>query len=195
MDQNKLAQQTLEFELTIKINKEKNTLFELGYISLDILQLVVLGELIEQEKTEKAEDIFLKKKPYGYFTRDSLFLREYKERAIIKELRKGSIILVISGISATAAIINLIVQHKVRKNTHKNETIYFEVSSNDDRLNDLLESYDNGNYGKGGEGFKWLNKQLLQMGYSVRLKDKDAYIIEKVSEEYKNRIIKTIKKY
>lgn len=184
-----------DFELKIYFDIGENTLYELGYISLDILQLVIFGELIEKNERKKVLEIFVDKKPFGSFTRNTSLLNKYRNKATIKELSQGSITLIISGVSAMATVVSLIVQYRVQKKLHEEETIVFEISSNDSKLNKLLDKYDEGYYGKGKAGFEWLIKQLSLMNYNITLTAKDAYIIEKVSKDYEKRIIKILKKH
>jgi len=183
-----------KFELKIYFDNGENSLFDLGYLSLDILQLIILGEMLEEGQESRLKEMLENKKPYGYFTRDSSLYRKYKDKAVIKELRKGSLELVIAGVGSFGTLLSVLVALRIEKERKDDETITFSINSNDDYLNKILNDYEKGNFGKEPKNFDWLMRHLSIQGYDIKLQSQDAYIIEKITMAYERKIIKTIKK-
>lgn len=183
------------YDLKVHFSTEDNSLFELGYISIDLFHLTVFAELLENEDNYNLDKLFFYPKRGYLLTRNSPILNEYKDIVKIKNLKDGSIEIVLSGLSLTAAIIMPIVAVKVQENIRReSERITFEISAEDPQLSTLIDDFSRGDFGHAEDDFNWLLDTLGQLGYNVQIIAQDIYRVSKIIKGYERRIVKTLKK-
>jgi hypothetical protein len=182
-----------QHKIRILLGGELANLYELGWISADLSQLVEFSQLLEGEKSERAERFFGEKaRPFNRFANIS-DIRE--RRPEIVEVKKGSIELTLAGVGIAAAIIMPLVQVAVqRRLTAANEAVHFEVSPQDQTLKQMLDDYQSGQLGHGTDGLGTLFYLLERRTYDVRVLAENVYLINHTIERYSQRIVRTIRK-
>lgn len=182
-------------KLRIHIDIRNNSLYDLGYLAIDIYHLIVFSKLIEDCDEYSLETYFYAPKRGFMLTRERNILREYRSSANIEHMEDGSIVIDISQVGLIATIIVPFVALYVEKRIkEKNEDITFEISADDKELQRLIEEVGKGYYGLEDEGLTWLLNILEERGYSIEVINKDIYRINKVMTNYQKRIVRTIKK-
>ncbi|NRA59683.1 MAG: hypothetical protein HRU25_01985 [Psychrobium sp.] len=182
-----------EHEVKIYFGGDLTNLYELGWISSDLSALIDFTELVEsgdQERTEK----YFGEKARG-FNRYTKVVDKPHKRPEIVDVRKGSVELVIAGCSVAVAVIMPLVQIAVQRYfNQRDEELSFEISPQDTSLQRIMNTFANGEFGRGSEGLELLMSILQQRNYNVTLLAQNIYLVEHVIEKYSQRIIKTIKK-
>ncbi|KYZ76895.1 hypothetical protein AXX12_18505 [Anaerosporomusa subterranea] len=187
-----------EDTIRIRFDFGVNSLYDLGYFSVDIYHLIVFCELLEKEyeNSQFLEEIFFSPSWGFRLTRNAKVLREFRHKAKIVHLQDGSIELVIAGIGAIASIVVPIMLHLVQeKSRRSDERIIFEVNSDDYEVNRLIDEVQKGYYGFDEAGVEWLLDTLSRWNYDVRVQSKDVYKISKVLQGIERRMVRTIPKY
>ncbi len=181
------------FKIRIYFGSELANLYELGWISTDLSQLIEFSELVESGEQERAEKFFGEKsRPFNRYT---ALTKNREKRPEIVEVQKGSIELVIAGASIAVAVIMPLVRIAVTRYFDKqDESITFELSPQDKGLRKIMDAYEKGEFGKNSEGLKVLMSVLQERKYDVDVLANNIYLIEHVVEKYSQRIIRTIKK-
>jgi len=181
------------FQIKIYFGSELANLYELGWISADLSQLIEFSELVQNKKQERAEKFFGEKsRP---FNRYAAINKDREKRPEIIDVQKGSIELLIAGSSIAVAVIMPLVQIAVQRHFSKlDETVTFELSPQDKVLRKVMNAYEKGEFGEGTEGLKVLMSVLQQRNYNVDALADNIYLIEHVVDKYSQRIIRTIKK-
>lgn len=87
---------------------------------------------------------------------------------------------------------NLFKKRKTIKTYLQESEVLFVISHDDLTLNDLLEDYNVGYYGKGESGMGWLLDELWKEGYKVKPWTGQGFIVEGGSGG-KGRRIKILK--
>ena len=202
---------TIERELEIKINlKQQPTLFDLAFLSTDLLQIIFLSNFIDDENYDGFRRTFLKidDRFIRLPNRRQLgeYLENYKENIKIKEIRTGSLILTLTGICAAASVIvpaflfhlNKKILIKQHREIQRDKELIFNIKSNDPELIQFMEELVSGEFGDIEENFDFLQKILQLRGYNIEAIQQDVYDILTAcasrSEESFNLIMKT-KKY
>lgn len=180
-------------DIKIYFGGELSNLFELGYISTDIHQLIAFSELIEKEDSTQIQKYFGEKPaPINRYVKIS---KESKRKSKISEVKQGSIELTLTDIGVLAGIVMPIVAIKVQQYfNQRNETVQFQISAQDQNLRRIIEGYERGDFGNGEEALSRLFRNLEYANYDVQINNNDIYLVEHVVEKYAQRIIKTIKK-
>lgn len=181
--------------LRIKFDLGANSLYDLAYLSLDIYHLIVFCELLQPKDIEALEKMYYNPRMYS-LTRYNRILQEFSKKAEVKDVKNGSIELVVAGVSTIAAIVVPFIAVSVqRKMNREDARLIFEISAEDEVLSRLIDEVGQGYYGRGEDGINWLLQVLAQRGYILEILGENAYKISKVLDRYEQRIIKTIKKY
>jgi len=169
-------------------------MYDLGYVSTDLYQLLAFSELLEDEDFENIEKYYGEKaRP---FNRYISVLEKYKKESTIVDVKNGSIELLVENAPLIAAIIMPLVALKVQSYfAEQNREIQFELSPEDQGLKRIIDAYSEGEFGDGQEGLDLLFSILENRNYSVTITAQDAYAIEHVIEKYAKRIVKTIDKH
>lgn len=153
------------YELNLKFNFDQNTLYELGLFSTDLYQLIVFYELLQNDELDLIEEYFLHPKPFAV-TRNNHLLRGFRDRAKIKSINNGSIEMIIAGVSCAATIIVPYSIYRLqKKDNNESQEIFFEISTNDQEINQLLDQFNEGLYEKGIQALQWLINNLNERGY------------------------------
>lgn len=182
-----------EQEIRLYFGGELANLYELGWISTDLSQLMEFAELVESGNRQRAEKYFGEKaRPFNRY----VSLTEKREkRPEIVDVKKGLIELVIAGTSVAAAVIMPLVQIAVQRYfAAKDETVTFELSPQDKGLRSVMVAYERGDFGQGVNGLNMLMSVLQQRNYNVNVLANNVFLIEHVVDKYSQRIIKTINK-
>ncbi|MED5238510.1 MAG: hypothetical protein VX379_02935 [Pseudomonadota bacterium] len=113
----------------------------------------------------------------------------------IVDVKKGSVAVAVAGATFIAAIVMPVVAIKVQRELEKeDQMVRFEISPQDESIKAHLQSYANGNFGRGEEGLTALFEVLQRLNYSVQISGEDIYSIEHVTNKYAQRMVKTIRK-
>ncbi|MCJ0806821.1 hypothetical protein [Vibrio vulnificus] len=168
-------------------------LYEVGWLSSDLSQIVDFAELMESGDLERTERFFGENaRP---FNRYAQIVDKFHKRPEIVDVRKGSVELVIAGCSLAAAVIMPLVQIAVQNYfAQRDEEVSFEISAQDTNLQRILNAYADGQFGRGSEGLVALMSILQQRNYNVTILSQNIYLVEHVVDKYSQRMIKTIKK-
>ena len=131
-------------ELRVKFNVEEPTLFELSFLSLDLLRLNVVSTYIDEAQEEPTKSRLSKLKDFdrAYYNRASLgkFYEKHKKNIEVKEFKEGSIELVIAGLGIAAAVIVPTVLYYLNKRDDRgNQVVNFTVYSQDPEINRFLD--------------------------------------------------------
>lgn len=180
-------------EVKIYFGGDLTNLYEIGWLSSDLSQLVDFAELIESGEKDRTEKFFGEKsRPFNRYTK---IVDKPHKRPEIVEVRKGSVELIIAGCTLAAMVIMPLVQIKVQEYFRlRNEEVSFEISPQDTSLNRIMNAYENGDFGRGTEGLNMLMAILQQRNYNVTFLAENVYLVEHVVDKYSQRMIKTIKK-
>tara|TARA_Y100001956_G_scaffold23163_1_gene22839 strand:+ start:571 stop:1140 length:570 start_codon:yes stop_codon:yes gene_type:complete len=182
-----------EKEVRIYFGGDLTNLYEIGWLSSDLSQLVEFSELLEDGKLERTEKFFGEKaRPFNRYTK--IVDKPYKRPEIV-DVRKGSVELVIAGCSLAAAVIMPLVQIAVQRHfAQKDEVVSFEISPQDPNLRSIMDAYASGQFGRGSEALSALMAVLQRRNYNVTILEQNIYRIEHVVEKYSQRMVKTIEK-
>lgn len=180
-------------EVKIYFGGDLANLYELGWLSSDLSQLVDFSELVESGERERAEKYFGKEaRPFNRYVS---VVEKKRKRPEIVDVRKGSVELVIAGCSVAAAVLMPLVQIAVQRYfSAQDEEVSFEISPQDQALKRIMDAYERGDFGRGSDGLANLMGILEQRNYNVRVLAQNIYLVEHVIEKYSQRMIKTIKK-
>jgi len=180
-------------EIKIYFGGELSNLFELGYISTDLHQVIAFCSLLEADDIEQAEKYFGdKSRPLNRYVTIS---ESAKRKSAITDVKKGSIELTLAGIGVVGTYIMPLVAERVNKYfEERDEVVQFQISAKDENLSRILRNYEKGQYGNNQEGLDRLMAYLKQADYDVSIISDNTYLVEHVIEKYSQRIIRTIKK-
>ncbi|MCK7632645.1 MULTISPECIES: hypothetical protein [unclassified Shewanella] len=180
-------------EVKIYFGGDLTNLYEIGWLSSDLSQLVDFAELVESGEKERTEKFFGEKsRPFNRYTK---VVDKPHKRPEIVDVRKGSVELIIAGCSVAATVIMPLVQIAVQRYfAARDEEVSFQISPKDTNLQRIMNSYANGDFGLGTEGLTMLMAILEQRNYNVTLLAQNIYLVEHVVDKYAQRMIKTIKK-
>lgn len=180
-------------EVKIYFGGDLTNLYEIGWLSSDLSQLVDFAELAESGDSERTERFFGEKsRPFNRYTN---VVDKPRRRPEIVDVRKGSVELVIAGCSVAALVIMPLVQIAVQRYfSERDEEVSFQVSPQDLNLQRIMKAYENGEFGMGTEGLTTLMSILQQRNYNVTFLAENVYLVEHVVDKYSQRMIKTIKK-
>lgn len=185
----------MDNEIKIKFESKAKSLFDLAYVSLDLNQILVFGELLNDQKYDEVEKMYLEKGSFK-LTRQNEILRKYSENIKVISIREGSIEIILTGMSILSAAIitylGIIINRKLAK---EDEELIFEVNPKDQYLIEFLEKYEKGDFGKDNKSLNWLIEFLSNKGYSTEIISGNAFRIKKVMDKYEEKIIKIISKY
>lgn len=185
----------MENKLRMKFESRNQSLADLGFISLDLNQLIFFSELLNDGAIEALENNFFN--AHGYqLTRHNKLLEEYSNNIRIVDVKNGCIEIIFDGVSLLTSILIPFVALKVSRHLDKkDERLKFEINPEDERLASLINKYSEGLFGKEDKDLSWLFEKLSSEGYSISSNYEDHYVIQKVLDKYEKRIVKIITKY
>ena len=180
-------------DLKIYFDSKLSNLYDVGYLTTDLHQVLSYSELLSEHALNKADKYFGEKaRPLNRYAKP---LKSSRLSSEITEIEKGSLALWISGTSLVTNIVMAVVSIKANNELKKKQlSVKFEISPQDKNIQKHLNSYQNGNYGYGEEGLKNLFETLSKINYSVSITAEDIYSIEHVTNKYSQRMVKTIEK-
>ncbi len=179
-------------ELRIYFGGSLANLYDVGYLSTDIYQLIAFSELVVNREDLEMERWFGDRaRPFNRYA--SIF-DKYRKSSEIKEAKGGSLELAVSVASlATSIIVPLAMMYlQKEKGGIYSPYLTFEISARDQRVQQLIHMFGEGNFGHGPQAIDALFSALRERGYNVELRSSDAYVIHNVLERYSQRMIKTI---
>lgn len=177
--------------LRVYFGAEISNLYDVGYLSIDLYQLIVFSELIHEG------DHVMIDKWFGENTRplnrNAGRIKTYRRSSIIREAKNGSLELYVSiGALLTSIIVPLVQTYMQR--TLGSRQVSFEVGVDDQNIQQALRAYANGTFGTGPQSLEMLFAALGQLGYSTRIQAQDIYVIDDVLNRYARRMVRTINK-
>jgi len=179
-------------ELTIRFDSEINSIYEIGYLLVDIYQIIVFSEELENKNYNFLEKHFTEKKR-KYVARNSSVLKKLRESAKIKTVKPGSVEIILAGVGIFATIIVPFIINQININrTKKNETITFEINSNDKYINNMIRMTQDGYFGE--DGWKYLLERLSEKNYDISALSENTFRILDVSKAFCKRMVKVIPK-
>ena len=180
-------------KLKIYFGSELSNLYDVGYLSTDIQQIIAFSEMINNSDLENVEKYF--GEPVKGLNRYAKPLEKFAKSSEIIWVRKGSLELVISGMGLASAIIVPIaiakVQHQLKKEGIERR---FEISPEDKNLRIHLNAYERGKFGHGIEALNYLFEVLSRLKYKTSIVAEHAYRIDHVTDKYAGRMVRTIKR-
>lgn len=179
-------------ELRIYFGDDVANLYDVGYLSTDIYQLIAFAELVDRKQDKDIERWFGDEaRP---FNRYATVLDKYRQSSGIREAKGGSLELVVAVSSLISSIVvPLVVVYVQRQLDGQNSrTISFEISVKDGRLQQLITMFAEGHFGQGPRAIEGLFQALRDRGYNVTLRASDAYVIDDTLHRYSRRMVKTI---
>lgn len=185
-----------KYVMKLRFDFGVNSLYEIGYLLIDIYHLVVFSELLEQQNFKTLDDLFFEPRRGYVLTRNNEILTEFRNSAKVEHIRDGCVEIVIGGLGVVASTIIPFVVAKVQDNARRREErITFEIDADDQELRNLIEGVGQGYYGFEEDGTRWLLKTLANRGYNIEVQNQDVYKITKVLNNISKRMVKVIPKH
>jgi hypothetical protein len=179
-------------ELRIYFGGDIANLYDVGYLSTDIYQLIAFSELIDQKQDNEIRRWFGEKpRP---FNRYASVLDKYRRSSDIREAKGGSLELVVAVASLVSNIVVPLVALYVQQQQDEKHPpmVSFEISVRDVRLQQVLNMFSEGYFGQGPQAIEALFQALRDRGYNVVLRANDAYVIHDTLKRYAQRMIRTM---
>lgn len=182
-------------KMRIYFGDDLANLFDVGYISTDIHQIISFTLLLEENNIEDINKYFLHNK-FGLTRYSKVLSQEKMKKSRISDVKKGSVELVIDSANLVSSILVPIVVIKVNKYFEQRaEVVNFNIKVDDIRLQQLLDNYEQGYFGDGDRGLQSIINLISDAGYSIDIISNNTYTVEDMLNMYTKRIVKTIKKY
>jgi hypothetical protein len=187
-------------EINLKYNIPQAGLFEITYLTADLMELVVLSTLIENQNYPLIDDpLFYDDLSYPFRTpyrlsRRSMeaYYRRYPQTLSVKNFHTGSIELTLAAVSAVGSIIIpfviLYIQSKVQ--TKHTERV-ISVSTNDKYVQDFLREMEDGQFGSFDEAFPLLRNILQHRGHSIEAVSPTVFRVLDSNARRSSRVIET----
>jgi hypothetical protein len=183
-----------ERTVSVRFGSEIANLHDLGYIATDLHQIVAFADLLAEGHVSEVQKYF--GEDARPFNRYLGIIGRYREHSEIVDAHKGSVELVLSGLSLLASLVMPLVAIEVRRRVEQaGKSVSFEVSPDDPVLRRVLDAHANGDFGSGQPGLETLFAVLKSRGYRVEIRGEDLYAIEHVVDRYAQRIVRTVQKY
>jgi len=182
-----------ENPMKIRIEIENFSMYELGYLSVDLAQLLFFCVLLADRDYEKLYKYFGDEDNYQQYrlTRNSGEFKEYSRRIEILEVNKGSIEYLLQNAPALISLILAVISIKVAIKT-KEYKFYYDIQ--DVNIDELLDTFEgNKKSGLDTEQYNWLVGMLNHRGYKIEVSSHDIYLIDKVTDQYAKRFERIIK--
>lgn len=179
-------------KIELHFSSEYSNLYTIGYITTDVNHLLVLSYLIETQDDESIREIFLTRKGPFPITRYSRALREHMDSAHVIEARNGSVELVVEVTGITAIIVIAYIQWRSSTKI-KGKSVTFKVSTDDTKLQMLLDHYSAGGFDTDDKALNTLLKVLEKEGYDVEAIAERVFEVIPILEKYGKRIVRVIR--
>ncbi|MCL2619434.1 MAG: hypothetical protein FWD97_00690 [Defluviitaleaceae bacterium] len=173
------------FDVKLTLELPNYSLYELGYILVDLNQLFVFCDLLEEGYVGLAVDKFHNQ----YLSRRSKLLQEKGSRYEITSISNGSIIMQITGLGSLAVIVlRLILDCVKESNKLRGEIIKFNIEVDEEKYHELKRIIDEVKEYEAEFNMEILISILVSKGFLIRAYDHDLYKIEGIFERYAKRI-------
>jgi len=180
-------------ELRIKFGSGISNLYDIGYLTTDIQQLVAFADLLEQGDISAVEKYFGER--IRGLNRYAKVLEETGRKSLVTDARPGSLELDVGPLALAASIIIPIaiakVEHLLRQ---ENLATTFEINPADEKIRKHIAAYSEGKYGRGQKALNNLFEALSRNEYNITVIAEHVYRIEHVTDKYAARMAKTIKR-
>jgi mRNA-degrading endonuclease HigB of HigAB toxin-antitoxin module len=179
-----------KYEFSFKINSDDDVYSFYHFNSInqillaDITLLNELSNIMADEEYDAWFDKITEKLEYDDYTDD--LMQKSSEMVTIKSINKGSIELIIAGLSLFASIL---IPYHLRYLQKRDELkkYSFEFNTNDKELTSFIRRVEKNEFGKPDELIDWILSILQKKGYNVIHVSEKQYRIEKIE----NLIFKT----
>ena len=182
-------------ELNIKALIDSPTLFDVGYLNIDLLHIMILASLIENGEFEEINKLYFSSNTGRYRCPHRFTIIEYYERyhrdIELKKLSVGSIEIVIASASLVSSVVIPFVLSYLNK---KSIEVVFTYDSNDHRVSQLIERLDNSQYLSFDQWFEILVNQLGIMGYNIESNTPNIYSVLKATTNRTSKTLMTVKR-
>jgi len=170
------------------------SLYNIGYLSTSIMNILLLCEIIESRKFLHLERLYEASTSCGRLSDKGIshLVEDYYECLNIK-IRTGSIELILSAVAATSGIIIPIILH-ILNNRTKDKIFSFNIDSQDDTVINLLDMIQSGKIGDFDLCFDHMSKHLNSLGYGIEECSNQVYRILKNETERMESVLWTVKR-
>ena len=180
-------------ELKIYFGSKIANLYDVGYLSTDIQQLIAFSDLISESDVDSLDKYFGEQ--IKGLNRYAKPLEKASRQSQISDVRSGSIEFVLQAVGVAASIIVPIAIFKAQSQLKKEGIdIKFEISPSDKNIVKYLNAYEKGDYGTGLDALNFLFEMLSKLNYNTSVISDNAYRIEHVTEKVAQRMVKTIRR-
>jgi hypothetical protein len=156
-----------------------------------LYQLITFSELLQEGNDELIVKWFGENT--RFLNRSTGGFKAYRGASEIREARNGSLELFIEIRSLITSIIVPLVAIYLQRYLETRQ-VQFEVSVDDQNIQQALRTYANGTFGTGPQALELLFAALGQLGYNIRIQAQDIYVIDDVLNRYARRMVRTINK-
>ena len=150
--------------LRVYFGAEISNLYDLGYLSIDLYQLIVFSELMQEGDHEQIDKWFGENT--RSLNRNASGIKAYRKVSEIREAKNGSLELFVAIGSLLTSIIVPLVQTYMQRNLGSRQ-VAFEIGVDDQNIQQALRTYANGTFGTGPQSLEMLFAALGQLGYSI----------------------------
>lgn len=180
-------------EIKIRFGAKLTNLYDIGYLTTDIQQIVAFSGLLERGDLSSVEKYFGER--VKGLNRYARILEESGRKSQVTDVHRGSVELVVAGLTLAASIIVPITIAKAQRRAHEEGLqVVFEINPADQNIRTHIAAYANGRYGQGVAALNELFETLNLLNYNTTLVSENAYRIEHVTDKYAERMVKTIKR-
>ena len=181
-----------DFPVAIEFRKGLANLYDLGYLSVDFYQLAVFASLVQSGDPYAANKLLGKKaRPVNRYRPE---LVRHTDLGEVISSRSGSIILTVVLPLAGVVIWDLVKAAIHRHVDYHNAQVTLNVSVQDQKLNKILDEYQNRTFGSGDKGLEVLFAILRARNYNVEHMSENAFLIQHVVRKFSQRMVRTIHK-
>jgi hypothetical protein len=166
-------------------------LHDIGYLSVDVYQLVAFSQTLAEENVAEAERWFGENaRPFNRF---APVLERYARMSAVTDARRGSIELWMEVANLAAAIIVPLVAVYVQRE-FGNPEVNFEIGVDDQVVWRAIDSYAKNAFGRGPRALEGLCDYLGQRERNVKLIGDNSVLIDGVLTGYAKRMVRTIRR-
>lgn len=166
-------------------------LYDVGYLSVDLGQLVAFTQALE------AEDGVALTRWYGEkahaFNRFAPILFKNADATRIIDARPGSIELVVEVIGSLVPVICTLL-HVYLAHHLEGRDCEFTIDTDDQLARRAVDAYKSGAFGSGATAIERLSEHLAMHNRSMTALGDNAYLVDRVLDKYAKRIVRTIRR-
>ena len=187
-----------ERELRIRFNVSMPTLYDLAYFSTDLLHMMILCNIIEENRLSVINKIYQQPREGNYIFPNRYLLAteyaQYSHNIRVTSVKIGSWDMVIGAAGVVASVVVPTLLYYINKlDALKDAEVFFNVDSNDPEILRFIEEL-KGEYifRNFNECYEFVRNRLERMGYSFEMVDKDVYLILQASTKRTTDIVMTV---